>query len=111
MKRHSATLERQERRFTKHLIRKGRSAAHKLTDSRLLLQVDSRRGQWGWTHERTAQGLEFHLATVANAHRQYVEYGSHPAPNPAKRAPTSQTVRRCGTPSDCLSLYSGARRA
>lgn len=82
MKKYIVTLEPEEREFLEHLIRKGRTAARKLTHARILLKADSSEGQPGWTDERIAQGLEVHPATVANVRRRYVEEGLDAALNP-----------------------------
>lgn len=82
MKKYIVTLEPEEREFLKHLIRKGRAAARKLTHARILLKADSSEGQPGWTDERIAQALEVHPATVANVRRRFVEEGLDAALNP-----------------------------
>jgi transposase len=75
MKKYVVTLKSEERSMLEGLVAKGRVAAHKQRQARILLKADAGAQGPRWNDERIAEALEINLATVGRARRRFVEEG------------------------------------
>lgn len=68
-------LEPAEREQLEVLVRRGKSAARKITRARILLQTDESEAGPAWTDARIAEALGVTVRTVENVRRRLVEKG------------------------------------
>ncbi len=74
-KRYKVTLSGEERDELLGLVNKGKSAARKLTQARILLQADEGEQGPGWTDQQIVEGLRVSHATVERVRQACVEEG------------------------------------
>jgi transposase len=85
-KRYKVTLADEERQDLFALLSKGKSAAHKLTRARILLQTDQSPQGPAWSDEQIQQALHVSRMTVERTRQAFVEHGMDAALNRKKRA-------------------------
>ncbi len=80
-KRYKVTLSAEERDELLGLVKKGKSAARKLTHARILPQADEGEQGPGWTDQQIVEGLQVSHATVERVRPTCVEEGVERALN------------------------------
>lgn len=92
MKRYVVELTREERTELARLVSKGKSAARKLTNARVLLQADESESGPAWTDSRIADAFGIHTNTIHGIRRRFVEDGMEAAL--VRRKPRCDTRKR-----------------
>ena len=63
-KKYIVTLTDVERSQLEELTKKGKAAAYKVNDARIMLLADTNRVEGGWKDESISQGLNISVATI-----------------------------------------------
>ena len=74
-KKYIVTLTEGERRMLQTMLSRGKAAARKLMQVRILLKADASSGGPAWSDDAIADGLEVGRATVERVRKQFVEEG------------------------------------
>ena len=75
MKKYIVTLTSEERSLLENLIGRGKTAAHKQRQARILLKADAGAQGPAWSDEAIAEALEVGRVTVERSRRRFVEEG------------------------------------
>src|SRR3982751_4379985 len=112
-KRYKVTLEPDERGDLEKLISRGKGAARRLAQARILLHADQGEGRPGKIDAEIAEAVGVSVATIERVRQRFVEEGLEAAlsarPSLAARSP--QTGRRGPTPAGRSGLQPAAGRA
>ena len=85
--RYRVTLTGEEREALGHMISRGKAAARKLAQARVLLQADASEGGPDWTDTRIAEAVRVSVSTIGRVRQRFVEEGLEAAltPRPSSR--------------------------
>lgn len=74
-KKYIVTLTPSERTLIEQLTKKGKAAAYKVNDARIMLLADAKRLEGGWKDEAISQALNISVATIERVRQRLVEEG------------------------------------
>ena len=97
MKKYKVTLTPDERQSLQEMIAAGKSAAQKLTHSRILLKADAAPDGPGWSDDRIAEAVEVNRTTVERVRQRFVEAGLEAALVRKKQARPSRERKLDGS--------------
>ena len=75
MEKYVVELTSQEQKELALLVSKGKAAARKITDARILLPANESKGGPAWTDKQISQAFGVHTNTIHGIRRRFVEHG------------------------------------